>query len=61
MQMTKYTVETYEGERCVVGRVHGVICETYACGDLSRTDAIAMAKGLALEQMRVEAIGATED
>lgn len=53
---TKYTVETYEGERCVVGRVHGLICETYACGDLSRPEAIAMAKGLAAEQVRVETI-----
>ena len=50
----KYTVEQYEGERCVVGRLHGVICETYACGDLTKKEAIAMARGLAAEQARVE-------
>jgi hypothetical protein len=50
----KYTVETYYGERCVVGRVRGVICETYACGDLSRKEAIDMARDLAAEQERVE-------
>ena len=52
--MTKYTVETYEGERCVVGRYRGVICETYACGDMSRKEAVEMARGLAAEQARVE-------
>lgn len=50
----KYTVETYGGERCVVGRERGFIAETYACGDLTKREAIEMAKGLAREQERVE-------
>ena len=52
--MTKYTVENYMGERSVVGRYRGMICETYACGDMTRKEAIAMARGLAAEQERVE-------
>lgn len=51
---TTYTVETYGGERCVVGRERGIIVETYACGDLPRKDAIAMARGLAAEQKQIE-------
>ena len=50
----KYMVETYEGERAVVGRIHGIIVETYPCGDLSRKEAIDMAKELAAGQERVE-------
>ena len=50
----KYTVETYEGERCVVGRLHGIICETYACGDLTKKEAVQMARDMAAEQHRVE-------
>lgn len=52
--MTRYTVETYEGERSVVGRQHGIIVETYACGDMSKSEAIAMARDLAATQERVE-------
>ena len=51
---TKYTVETYMGERCVVGRYRNMICETYVCGDMTRKEAIEMARGLAKEQERVE-------
>lgn len=52
--MTKYTVEQYEGERCVVGREHGIIVETYMCGDLTKREAISIAQGLAAQQERVE-------
>lgn len=54
MAAIKYTVETYEGERSVVGRYRGIICETYVCGDLSVAEAKRMARGLAAEQERVE-------
>ena len=50
----KYMVETYEGERAVVGRIRGIIVETYPCGDLSRKEAIDMAKELAAGQERLE-------
>ena len=52
--MVKYTVETYEGERAIVGRIHGMIAETYPCGNLSRKEAIDMAKELAAGQERLE-------
>lgn len=52
---TKYTVETYEGERSVVGRQYGIICETYFCGDdMSAAEAKQMAREMAAEQERVE-------
>lgn len=51
---TKYTVETYEGERSVVGRQYGTICETYLCGDMSAAEAKRMAREMAAEQERVE-------
>lgn len=51
---TKYTVETYEGDRSVVGRQYGIICETYFCGDMSAAEAKQMAREMAAEQDRVE-------
>lgn len=52
--MTRYTIETYEGERSVVVRDRGIIVETYSCGDMSRSDAIAMAREISAKQERIE-------
>lgn len=57
----KYTVENYMGERSVVGRYRGIICETYLCGDMSAKEAKQMAQEMAATQERVEMMREMEE
>lgn len=50
----QYTIEIHNGEQSIVGRNRGIICEIYACGDLSRKEISEMKQGLIKERQDVE-------